>query len=65
MDNLLTTFLLTFVFLLFAIAGLAIGWILKGKVLKKNCGRPVDAKGECGKDQKCELCAPPEPKDEK
>jgi hypothetical protein len=64
MSNLLTTFMLTFTFLLLAVFGLAIGWILKGRVLKKNCGRPLDANGECGKDQKCELCAPPKPEDE-
>ncbi len=65
MSNLLTTFFLTFGLLLLAVTGLGIGWILKGKVLKKNCGKPVDTNGECGKDQKCELCAPTQPEDEK
>ncbi len=65
MENLVTTFILAFVLCLLAVAGLGIGWILKGKVLKKNCGKPVDSEGECGKNQKCDLCGKEEPEDKR
>ncbi len=60
MNSFLLTLLLAFFLIVFAIAALAIGWIIKGKnkVHLGMCGRDPHAKkkDECGKNTSCGLC---------
>ena len=59
MSNLFLTLVIAFVIIVFAIALLAIGWLITGKTrIEKACGRdPSKKKDEnC---QACEICTPP------
>lgn len=57
-SNLFLTLVIAFVFIVFAIALLAIGWLITGKTkIEKNCGKDPTKKkdGEC---HNCEICEP-------
>lgn len=59
MSNLFLTLVIAFVFIVFAIALLAIGWLITGKTkIEKACGRDPTKKKD---DQchSCEVCTPP------
>lgn len=61
-SNLFLTLMIAFVILVFAIAFLAIGWLITGKTkLEKACGRnPTQKKDDsCGSLNSCELCSNP------
>ncbi|MCB1119019.1 MAG: hypothetical protein KDK65_03575 [Chlamydiia bacterium] len=51
-------FLTTFVFILFALSILGIGWLLTGKtgIRPGGCGRFSEKNDQCGKEHKCQLC---------
>jgi hypothetical protein len=58
-SNLFLTLIIAFVMIVFAIALLAIGWLVTGKTkIEKACGRDPTKKKEesC---HTCELCTPP------
>lgn len=64
MSNLFLTLVIAFVIIVFAIALLAIGWLITGKTkIEKACGRdPAKKKDESC--HACELCSsPPQSKD--
>ena len=67
MPDLVLTLLLAFVVSLLAVAGLGIGWLLKGKPLKRGCGQsPKMLKdSDCGENKTCPLCDPSSHKDKK
>jgi hypothetical protein len=57
--------MIAFVILVFAIAFLAIGWLMTGKTkLEKACGRNPTQKKDtsCGSTYSCELCSDPNEK---
>jgi hypothetical protein len=57
-SNLFLTLVIAFVFIVFAIALLAIGWLITGKTkLEKSCGKDPTKKRdhECNS---CEICEP-------
>jgi hypothetical protein len=59
-SNLFLTLVIAFVIIVFAIALLAIGWLITGKTrVEKACGRdPIKKKeGSC---QSCEIDSPPQ-----
>lgn len=61
MNSLLLTMILTFALLMLAMAGLGIGWILRGKPLERGCGKkPGQLPSEpCDGDTSgCEICNP-------
>lgn len=60
MSNLFLTLVVAFVVIVFAIALLAIGWLITGKTrIEKACGRDPTKKKE-DQCQSCDLCAPPD-----
>ncbi len=54
------TLILAFVFIVLALAGLAIGWLITGraKITSGSCGKaPQQPRSkECGQDTSCSLC---------
>lgn len=57
MSNLFLTLVIAFVFIVFAIALLAIGWLITGKTkIESSCGKDPTKKmdGSC---QSCDLCS--------
>lgn len=64
MSNLFLTLVIAFVIIVFAIAFLAIGWLITGKTkIEKCCGRDPTKKQDdsC---QSCEICEPQAPSQE-
>ena len=63
MSNLFLTLVVAFVIIVFAIALLAIGWLITGKTrIEKGCGRdPTKKRDESC--HSCDLCSHPQPKD--
>lgn len=60
MSNLFLTLVIAFVIIVFAIALLAIGWLITGKTrIEKGCGRDPHKKKE-GSCHSCDVCAPEE-----
>lgn len=60
MSNLFLTLIIAFVIIVFAIALLAIGWLITGKTkIEKACGRDPTKKRESSC-HACDLCAPSE-----
>ncbi len=60
MSNLFLTLVIAFVIIVFAIAFLAIGWLITGKTkIEKACGRDPTKKKDSSC-HACELCEPPE-----
>jgi hypothetical protein len=60
MSNLFLTLVIAFVIIVFAIALLAIGWLITGKTrIEKACGRDPTKKQD-GSCHTCELCEHPE-----
>lgn len=60
MNAWLSIFLLTFGFLMLALFGMAIGWIITGRSrMHKRCGsKPGKQDADCGTSSSCELCDP-------
>ena len=58
MSVFITLLMLTFILILLAVLGLAIGWFLTGKVIKKgSCGYdPTKKKGDCEQNKGCSVC---------
>jgi hypothetical protein len=65
MSTLLLTLVIAFIVMIFAIATLAIGWFLTGKISLRAgaCGRDPhkkrDSQGGCGTSSTCSLCEKP------
>ena len=60
MQNLFVTLMIAFVLIVFAIACLAIGWLVTGKIrLEKMCGKDPTKKreGSCDDSVSCDLCS--------
>lgn len=67
MSTLTLTIFLAFVFVMLAMVGLGIGWLLTGKSILKAgaCGRDPNKKvkdEDCGKTSSCGLCKKPDDK---
>lgn len=59
-SNLFLTLVIAFVIIVFAIALLAIGWLITGKTkIEKACGRDPTMKKD-GSCHSCEVCTPSE-----
>ncbi len=56
--SLIITILVAFAFFLLALALVAIGWLITGKMKVKigACGRVPDKDNKCGEETKCSLC---------
>lgn len=67
MSNLFLTLVLAFVFIVLAIACLAIGWLITGKskIERGSCGRDPTKKQntDCGGEVSCTLCEKPDVKE--
>ena len=60
MSNLFLTLVIAFVIIVFAIALLAIGWLITGKTkIEKSCGRDPTKKQD-GSCHTCDLCELPD-----
>jgi len=60
-SNLFLTLVIAFVVIVFAIALLAIGWLMTGKTkIQKGCGQDPTQKSE-GSCSTCEVCGPFDP----
>lgn len=60
MSNLFLTLMIAFIILIFAIALLAIGWLITGKTkIEKACGRDPTQKKDASCQSSCELCSSP------
>jgi hypothetical protein len=66
MPNLFLTLLIAFIVIVFAIAFLAIGWLITGQTkIKRTCGRDPTKEQEDSCQSTCDLCSTDHPETKK